>query len=211
MQFGEIIGLPPNIPCLGVRSDTLMGPQSSTRISFASDVSFCEYQFRVPGNEIPNWFNHQRVGSSISFWIGPEFPAIALCLAFGKEDGSWDFNYQVDISVNGSKRIFERNIFGGMSSDHLCFSCRPQRSLQKLFQDLNLGDRNHVELFTETFVRSFPPGQIAPTIKRIGVHVECICPSPQNSGIFYDNYEGVHVECIDMPESHIILDKVLEV
>ena len=188
-----------------------MGPQSSTRISYASDLSFCEYQFRVPGNEIPNWFNHQRVGSSISFWIGPEFPAIALCLAFGKEDGSWDFNYQVDISVNGSKRIFERNIFGGMSSDHLCFSCRPQRSLQKLFQDLNLGDRNHVELFTETFVRSFPPGQIAPTIKRIGVHVECICPSPQNSGIFYDNYEGVHVECIDMPESHIILDKVLEV
>ena len=39
--------------------------------------------------------------------------------------------------------------FSAFQSDHLWFYCRPLYSLQKLFQDLSLGDRNHVELFFE--------------------------------------------------------------
>ncbi|KAF3943046.1 hypothetical protein CMV_030357 [Castanea mollissima] len=52
---------------------------------------------------------------------------------------------------------------------------QPQSSLQKLFEDLNLGDRNLVQIFCETFADD---GEIAPAITRVGVHVECIC-SPQ--------------------------------
>ncbi|KAF3949801.1 hypothetical protein CMV_024370 [Castanea mollissima] len=54
---------------------------------------------------------------------------------------------------------------------------RPQSSLQELFEDLNLGDRNLVQIFCETAVDA---GKIAPVITRVGVHVECIC-SPQKS------------------------------
>ncbi len=44
-----MIGLPSNIPCLGVRSDMLMGPQSSSRISHADNPCFSEYQIKVTG------------------------------------------------------------------------------------------------------------------------------------------------------------------
>ena len=191
MQFGEILGLPPNIPCLSVGSDMLMGPQSSDRISHEDKPFFSEYEFNVPGNEIPNWFNHQSVRNFVSFWIGPKFPTIALCLAFGKEDACCHFYYQVEITVNGRKRLFERTHNRGMRSDHLSFSCRPQNSLQKQFQDLNLGDRNHVELFSGTFFESSELEKIAPIIKRMAVHVECICPPLHISGIFHDSYEGI--------------------
>nr|XP_023874680.1 TMV resistance protein N-like [Quercus suber] len=94
--FGEILGLPPNIPCLGVRSDISMDPQLSRRISQGDD----EHEIILPGHDIPNWFNHQSVGKSISFWIGPEFPTFGLCLAFGMEDDCSDYCYRVDISIN---------------------------------------------------------------------------------------------------------------
>ena len=188
MQFGEILGLPPNISCLGVRSDISMDPQLSSRIS--QEVS--EYVIILPGHEIPNWFNHQSVGRSISFWMGPKFPTFGLCVAFGMEDDYSDYCYHVDISVNGNRRTFRRGILFKNRFDHLWFYCRPPSSLQKQFQDLKLGCRNHVELFCEIFFPPFAPKKSTPFIKGMGVHVECICShSPQNSGIFRDNYEEV--------------------
>ncbi|KAF3950221.1 hypothetical protein CMV_023993, partial [Castanea mollissima] len=81
---------------------------------------------------------------------------------------------------------------------HLCFYCRPQSSLQKQFQDLNLGDQNHVELFCETN-RRMTDLYMAPNIKAIGVHVECNCPQPQNVealGLSMDNYEARSCTCL---------------
>ena len=62
--------------CLQFR-EMIMGPQSS---------SINHLSFKVPGNDIPNWFNHKSVKSSISFWVGSGFPKFALCLGFGMED-----------------------------------------------------------------------------------------------------------------------------
>lgn len=157
----------------------LMDPQSSSRISPVNDITHTEYQITIPGNEIPNWFNHQCPGNYISFWIGPEIPTFALCVAFGKEN-AYDFYYQVDMSINGNQRMFERTIYSGQLSDCLRFACRPQSFLREQFQDLNLGDRNRVELFCETFPSSLYPKEFRPMIKRIGVHVECICLRPQS-------------------------------
>ncbi|XP_030958300.1 disease resistance protein RPP5-like [Quercus lobata] len=186
--FGEILGLPPNISCLGVRSDISMDPQLSRRISQRDD----EYEIILPGHDIPNWFNHQSVGKSISFWIGPEFPTFGLCLAFGMEDDYSDYCYRVDISINGSRRTFKRGILFKNSFDHLWFFCRPQSSLQKQFQDIKLGYRNQVELSCEIFFPPFAPRKSTPFVKRMGVHVECKCsPPPQNSNIFHDNIEEV--------------------
>ena len=84
----------------------LMGAQSSSRISPVNDFTRTEYEITIPGNEIPIWFNHQYMGNYVSFWIGPEIPTFALCVAFGMENASGDFYYQVDMSINGSQRMF---------------------------------------------------------------------------------------------------------
>jgi hypothetical protein len=146
--------------------EMIMGPQSSTTT----------YDFIVPGNEIPNWFNHQSLGSSISFWVGPVFPNFALCLVFGSKDDSFDC--YVNISINGRKQNFTSIHFFELRYDHLWFYWR-QDSIQRLFKDLNLGDRNHVELFCKTirFCKTTSSTSVLRNmIKRIGVHVECICP-----------------------------------
>jgi hypothetical protein len=195
MQLREIIGLPPNIPCLGLSSDMLMGPQpeSSSRISHGNH----EYTMTLPGNEIPNWFNHQSVGSSISFWIGSEVPTFALCLAFGTQSSPFqnddlysclcDFN----IALNGSKRKSRKDSFYALKSDHLWFYCRHQSSLPKLFHDWELGVRNHVEIFCQmSFPTNESPKMAHAIIKRLGVHVECIC-RPQNFVFIHENCENV--------------------
>ncbi len=141
--------------------EMIMGPQSSTTT----------YDFIVPGNEIPNWFNHQSLGSSISFWVGPVFPNFALCLVFGSKDDSFDC--YVNISINGRKQNFTSIHFFELRYDHLWFYWR-QDSIQRLFKDLNLGDRNHVELFCKTirFCKTTSSTSVLRNmIKRIGVHV----------------------------------------
>ncbi|KAL0006632.1 hypothetical protein SO802_008134 [Lithocarpus litseifolius] len=134
----EIMGLPPNLPpCLGVTSHMLMFPHSSTMLPIGRNpFPLCEYNFEVDRDEydIPNWFNHRRDGNLISFSIGPEFPTIALCIAFGIRDSYFDLQYYVFVSINGSERSFERTeIEIGTNSGQLCFCCRPQSSLQELF------------------------------------------------------------------------------
>ena len=173
MQLREWIGGPPNLqPCLGVTSHMLMGIPSSTTISRASAFPF----------EIPfHGFNHQRNGNLISFLIGPEFPTIALCVAF--ESLSWGFVYNSIISINGSKRTTENIINDGLCLEFVCLF---RSSLQKLFEGFNLGDQNLVEIFCEAF--PLPSSKSSPNIKGIGVHVQCICPQPQKSSIFHDNY-----------------------
>nr|POF23275.1 hypothetical protein CFP56_27946 [Quercus suber] len=52
-------------------------------------------------------------------------------------------------------------------------------TLQGLFRDLQLTDRNHVEIRCEPFNASYYPSsreKIAPIVERIGVHVDCNCP-----------------------------------
>ena len=175
MQFRELIGVPPNLPpCLGGTSHLLMATPSSTTISRARAFPFGKYV----NNEIPSCFNHQRNGNLISFLIGPEFPTIALCVAFEPANHLGCYYCHAIISINGSKQttknIMIKKIF---CYEGMCFSCS---SLQELFEGFNLGDQNLVEIFCETSPHL--------NIKRIGVHVQCICPQPQKSSIFHDNY-----------------------
>ena len=216
MQFGEKLGLPQDIACLGLGSNISMDPQSSSGLSLQIDLpSFlstsefivfkkvyfkseslhvnsdgedtrCEYEIVVPGNKVPKWFNHRSIESFISFSIGPEFPTISLCLAFGLlDDVLYEYLCDVNISINGTKRELKVRLFDAIRCDHLWFYYRPHSSLQPLFQDLNLGDRNHVEISCKISYWTSKPRQVVPIIKRLGVHVECTCP-PQNS----HNYEG---------------------
>ena len=220
MQFGRFLGLPPNMACLGVRGAILTYSQSSSRLSHQIDFSSylspsefsaseskfylpldvlrnfddydprCEYEFTVPGNEIPKWFNCQSTESSISFWVGSEFPAFALCLAFcldGLTDkDTYSYVCVVEIFTNGHKRPFQRrNIFQKLQYDHMWFYGPPHSLLQQVFGDLLQGDQNHVEVSCKiSYWTSKTGGNIAPIIARSGVHVECNC-HPQNSIIIH--------------------------
>ncbi|KAL4637117.1 hypothetical protein ACB092_03G057500 [Castanea dentata] len=178
-RFRELIGVPPNLPpCLGVTSHMLMGTPSSTTISLASAFPLGKYV----NNEIPSCFNHERNGNLISFLIGPEFPTIALCVAF-ESPNDYSVYYHAIISINGSKRTTENiRVTGRLFYGRTCFSCI---SLQELFEGFNLGDENLVEIFCEA--SPVYPGVEFSNIIWIGVHVQCICPQPQKSIIFHDN------------------------
>uniref|UniRef100_A0A2N9GCK9 Reverse transcriptase zinc-binding domain-containing protein n=1 Tax=Fagus sylvatica TaxID=28930 RepID=A0A2N9GCK9_FAGSY len=71
-QFGEFLGLPQNIVC---------ARRSSYQASASKMKSTVRYILVLPGTRIPKWFNHQSVGSSISFSVGREFPPLAFCVA----------------------------------------------------------------------------------------------------------------------------------
>ncbi|XP_050274420.1 uncharacterized protein LOC126717114 [Quercus robur] len=178
--FGELIGVPPNLPpCLGVTSHST---PSSTTISCASAFPFGK---KYVNNKFASCFNHQRNGNFISFLIGPEFPTIALCVAFYSTYPLQYYCHAI-ISVNGSKQTTKSILIEKfLLYEDMSFSCS---SLQELFEGFNLGDENLVKIFCETTPPMHDSYLYCREIEWIGVHVQCICPPPQKSSIFHDYY-----------------------
>ncbi|XP_015889278.3 TMV resistance protein N-like [Ziziphus jujuba] len=60
--------------------------QILARIKFQKSVDY--YSFIYPGDEIPNWFNHQTCGTSINnimlppYWNNDDFLGLAFCIVF---------------------------------------------------------------------------------------------------------------------------------
>ena len=166
-----------------------------------------KYDIRVPEKKIPKWFNHQSTKSSILFWVGPKFPSFAFCVAFhlvplkdsyanndsygSIRDDKIDWVCDLRIFINDHKQPFiERAFFHFLKCDHLWFLGMPHSQLQRKFGDLMQGDRNHVEISCKISHWTSKFGKFAPTVARMGVHVEYIC-SPQNSVIIQDNSQNV--------------------
>ena len=233
MQFGRTLGLSPNMKCLGVKQKVLMYSHShrklSNRIDCSSRVSLSKffaiegesfptldaylinygerYDIRVQGKKIPNWINHQSIESSISFWVGSEFPSIAVCVAFhliplkgsytdndnygsiGDDVVYWVCDIHIFTNSRKRRRMF-RTHFYGLKCDHLWFCGESHSQLQRDFGDLIQGDQNHVEISCKIAHWVSGNGKYAPVIARMGVHVECICP-PQNSVIIQHNSQNV--------------------
>ena len=80
----------------------------SSGSEFKSQFDFCLPYLLLPGNEIPKWckFNHQSVGNSVSFWVGPKFSNLDVCVAFPVQAQpyySWlnfSDNFSISISIN---------------------------------------------------------------------------------------------------------------
>ena len=166
-----------------------------------------KYDIRVPGKKIPNWINHQSIESSISFWVGPEFPSIAVCVAlhliplkdsyanndkYGSvRDDKIDCVCDIHISTDSRKqRLMATSYLYYLKCDHLWFHGEHHSRLQRDFGDLMQGDRNHVEISCKIDHWANRNGKFASVIARMGVHVECICP-PQNSIIIQHNSQNV--------------------
>ncbi|KAL0006208.1 hypothetical protein SO802_013769 [Lithocarpus litseifolius] len=220
IKFGRILGLPQNVACLDVRGDIIMDSQSSSRLSHQTDLSSwvspskfsefeaefckskyglrgyyddeppCEYHVVVPRNQIPEWFNHQSFESSISLWVGPEFPTFALCLAFSRA-GKDKYGYVcvVDIFTNGHKQTLLKKFLCRKRCDNLWFYGASHNLLQQDFRNLIQGDRNHVKISCKISCWTDETGgEIAPTIARMEVHVKGIC-GLHNSVISHENHD----------------------
>ena len=230
MQFGRKLGLTQDMKCSGVKIDLHSHHKLLHLIDFSSQVSISKlrvllfkslptldahlvsdiveiYDIRVPGKKIPKWFNHQSTESSIFFWVGLEFPTVALCVAFhlvSLKDGYADndsygyvrddkINWSCDliIFINGHKQPFtEREFFYFLKCDHMWFLDMPHSQLLRKFGGLIRGDRNHVEISCKISHWTSEFGKFAPMVARMGVHAECIC-SPLNSVIIQDNSQNV--------------------
>nr|POE52208.1 hypothetical protein CFP56_60315 [Quercus suber] len=154
--------------------------------SEAGDISMDRQfynHYRIPNHtsllgetEMPKWFNHQSVENPIDFWVGRKFPKLAICFVLGHKA----FHFNVYISINGYWKFLYSNVSlsGGKNILHI-FS-PTQQSLQEHLNESNPTDQNHVKVGVDA--RSGSRGDVANYVKRLGVHVECICP-PQESAI----------------------------
>ena len=158
-----------------------------------SDINFSDYH--LPYTEIPRWLNskHQSVGNSkvVEFRVGRKFPNVfAVYFAFGL---MWDdpIYLYVYISINGFEKVQISNFRLHDVSDILWVFSRSNLKLQKLLNESNPSDYNHVEVTyewgeviddevtdDEVIDRNDPPYEI----RRWGVKVECIC-CPQKSSV----------------------------
>ena len=186
MQIGETV-------CEGEKSDmyvhpSWLNPKLQSRDLFRQDINGSRY-FKVPYTEIPRWLNskHQSVGNSkvVEFRVGREFPNVfAVYFAFGLGPQLFDYlvYFIVYLSINGFEkvRIIVFSLYRN-SDDTLGILSRSHLKLQKLLDESNPSDDNHVEVtyeWVEEKDRNNPPCEI----RRWGVKVECIC-CPQISSI----------------------------
>ena len=174
-QFGEMFGLPQNMVC----SRGSLHQDSILEKCWAPDLADDGFHFNValPGTKIPKWFNHQSVGSSISFSIGSESIAFAFCVALKIElkdimaSRYERFFCSIYIFFKGyKKRFFSSKVYLD-SSSFMLFHYRSNSS----FDGIVLEDCNNVKLLLE--VSNYDPKKAKITIERCGVHVACICPS----------------------------------
>ncbi|KAF3952791.1 hypothetical protein CMV_021685 [Castanea mollissima] len=179
-QLGETFGLPQNMVC----SRGSLHQDSVLEKCWAPDLADDGFQFELvlSGTKIPKWFNHQSVGSSVSFSVSSESLAFAFCVALKIElkvvANRYDhFLCSVYILFNGydEKRINSDYLFLD-SSSLTWFQYRSNSS----FDGIVLEDCNNVELRFE--VSNYYPTKAKITIERCGAHVACICPS-QNPAV----------------------------
>ena len=174
MQIGEIL-------CEGERSGIFVDPLSLIGELFGDEGD--KRSFIVPATEIPRWLNskHQSVGNSISFHVGRKFPNVfAVYFAFGPEKHPFDdfshYVLNVYLSINGFEEVWINEIVLGDDFDTLWVFSRSHLKLQKLLNESNPSDYNHIEVTYEWDLEcSFE-------LRRWGVKVECIC-CPQKSSI----------------------------
>ncbi|KAL4634358.1 hypothetical protein ACB092_04G194000 [Castanea dentata] len=155
-QLGETFGLPQNMVC--------------SRGSLHQD-SVLEKWFNLvlPGTKIPKWFNHQSVGSSVSFSVSSKSLAFAFCVAFKVElkdivaHQCDRFLCSVYIFLNGYKEKLASREFWLDSSSKTWFLYRKQE------RGIVSEDCNNVKLLFE--VSNYDPKKKYITIERCGAHV----------------------------------------
>ena len=182
-----MFGLPQNMVCSrgSLHQDSVSKKCCDTsKMCSTAKLGDDEFQFNLilPGTKIPKWFNHQSVGSSISFSISSESLAFASCVALKIElkdivaSRSERFFCFVYIFFKGYKKKIFSCEFLLDSSSFMWFHYRSNSS----FDGIVLEDCNNVKLLFE--VSDYDPKKAKITIERCGAHVACVCPF-RNPGV----------------------------
>ena len=151
----------------------------TSKMCSALDLADDGFQFGLIllGTKILKWFNHQSVGSSISFFVGLESQAFAFCVALKVElkdilaNRYQTFHCFVYIFFNGYKKRF---LSGKLYLDSSSFMWFHYRRISS-FDGIVLEDCNNIKLLCE--VSNYDPKKAKIIIERCGAHVACICPS----------------------------------
>ncbi|KAK7835214.1 protein suppressor of npr1-1 [Quercus suber] len=194
-HFEEIQELPQSLRNLKVRNCPSWNLQSSNKIlsqgiakknanrvhEFSHWPLCWIVSFPVPGSEIPDEFNHQSDGNSISFMVDQNrrFPYIfAVSFALGPTNGYCEFGIYVD--VNGFKIECGSVHLEKSESCSLWFFAGPLCEWKKL----NLSKQSHLKVIVKMENYYDHEESMDPTtiMKKFGVHVECIC-CPHKSSI----------------------------
>ena len=149
------------------------------------DVRY-SYELVLPGTTIPKWFNHQSVGSSISFSIYNNFKssAFALCVALkvelkvNKPKRFENFTCSIYAFVDGCKqRLMRRKFLLDPSSSFIWFYFKEFQYRSSFIKNIRY---SHNDIKLQCKISNYDPKLVEVTIERCGVHVACIC-SPHNS------------------------------
>ena len=180
-----MVGLPQNIVC----------PSRSLHQDYASETDFAHkkgFSFKLNGGghnlvlsvtEIPKWFNHQSVGSSISFSVGQKSLTFACCAAI-KVELKDTKRRNLSILGEGAIYIFI-NGYKGLLTNPIAFMNISFSSFMWVHykRDISLEGiilNGWTEVKLQFEISNYDPKIAEVTIERCGVHVACIC-SPQNS------------------------------
>ncbi|KAJ7970155.1 Disease resistance protein [Quillaja saponaria] len=98
--FKEISAIPANLKHINALWNFSLTAQSSNLLLSQGLNEIKNLTVSVNGRKIPDWFDHQRRGGSLSFRVRQKFPAIVLCSVYG-ETFSIFICFQIHLFING--------------------------------------------------------------------------------------------------------------
>ena len=150
---------------------------SEFELDEATSETDSTWKLTLPGSKIPKWwFNHQSVGSSVSFSVGRKLPSFASCVAPKVELKDHvpvelrNFTCSVYMCIKGFERLLVTYNSPLVPSSFMRFFYKRDSE----FEDIILEDCNEIKILCKC--SNYDPEIVNITIERCGVHVSCICP-----------------------------------
>nr|KYP76799.1 TMV resistance protein N [Cajanus cajan] len=204
-RLREIRGIPPNLEHFsGANCKSLSfwctAMLLNQELHEAGNTMFC-----FPGSRIPDWFEHQSIGPSISFWFRDKFPTMALCFVIGPM-GKDSILFRPIMTINGVEIQFltEKRICFDFPSltDHVFIIGTKYTSFgDNLDEVLSKNEWNHVVVSIGIGFEPTPEKMMI--VKRTGFHI--IKPESSTGDIeFTDPYNNHPIPSLE--EKHKLLD-----
>ncbi|KAL2323720.1 hypothetical protein Fmac_028099 [Flemingia macrophylla] len=146
-QLREIRGIPPKLKYFNATNCESLS-SSSTSMLLNQDLHEAgNTLFYLPGVRIPEWFNHQSRGRSISFWFRNKFPDKVLCLVIAPmdNDSGW---LSPRVLINGNKCSVDSLNFL-MGKDHTYVFDLKKIQLKNMYEGPFENEWNHAQITCE--------------------------------------------------------------
>ncbi|KAJ7970164.1 Disease resistance protein (TIR-NBS-LRR class) [Quillaja saponaria] len=146
--FKEISAIPANLKHINAPWNFFLTAQSSNLLLSQGLNELKNLTVSVNGGKIPDWFDHQRRGGTLSFRVRQKFPAIVLCSVYG-ETFSISICFQIHLFINGIRVCVHQDRFTVLGRPNIWLHDPRAYMSSKQWQDLDSylqHDWNHVEV-----------------------------------------------------------------